>query len=119
MALFQSKEETRRFYNKIARVYDLLASQTKLAERTRTMHGDADEIVVVYTTDDLYEAEIIRNELQDAGIACELDGESQGGFTEIVETKLLVHAWDFDRARRLIEERQGDTFEPPGDERPR
>jgi hypothetical protein len=30
---------------------------------------------------------IIRNELHDAGIKCELDGESQGGFAVIVETK--------------------------------
>ncbi len=35
--------------------------------------------------------------LQDAGIACELEGESQGGFTELVESRLLVHARDADR----------------------
>jgi hypothetical protein len=77
---------------------------------------DADEVVAVYTTTDLYEAEIIRNELREEGIACELDGESQGGFTEIVETKLLVRAWDADRARRLIESRTADRFDPPRDE---
>ena len=71
---------------------------------------------MVYTTNDVYEAEIIRNELHDAGIKCELDGESQGGFTEIVQTKLLVRAWDADRARRMIERRTTDKFEPPRDE---
>ena len=50
------------------------------------MTGDANEVDVVYTTNDVYEAEIIRNQLHDAGIKCELDGDSQGGFTEIVET---------------------------------
>ncbi len=80
------------------------------------MQDDANEVVVVYTTNDLYEAEIIRNKLRDAGIACELDGESQGGFTEIVETKLLVRAWDADRARRLIERRSTDKHEPPHNE---
>jgi hypothetical protein len=45
-----------------------------------------------------------------------LDGESQGGFTELVETKVLVRAWDADRARRLIERRTTDKFEPPRDE---
>jgi hypothetical protein len=83
------------------------------------MSNDPKQTVVVYTTNDVYEAEIIRNELRDEGIACELDGASQGGFTEIVETKLLVHAWDFDRARRLIERRQKDDFGPPRDERTR
>ncbi len=83
------------------------------------MHDDPNKTVVVYTTNDVYEAEIIRNEFHAAGIACELDGESQGGFTEIVETKLLVHAQDADRARRLIERRASDKFEPPRDERKR
>jgi hypothetical protein len=69
------------------------------------MRDNPQEVVVVYTTNDVYEAEIIRNQLHEAGIACELDGESQGGFTEIVETKLLVHSGDLDRARQLIEHR--------------
>jgi hypothetical protein len=80
------------------------------------MTGDANEVDVVYTTNDVYEAEIIRNQLQDAGIKCELDGASQGGFTEIVETKLLVRAADAVRARELIERRTTDRFEPPRDE---
>lgn len=80
------------------------------------MTVDANEVEVVYTTNDIYEAEIIRNQLQDAGIKCELDGDSQGGFTEIVETKLLVRAGDVDRARKLVERRMTDKFEPPRDE---
>ena len=80
------------------------------------MTQDANEVDVVYTTNDVYEAEIIRNQLHDAGIKCELDGDSQGGFTEIVETKLLVRAGDADRARQLIERRMTDNFEPPRDE---
>lgn len=81
------------------------------------MSEDANEVVTVYTTNDLYEAEIIRNELRDAGISCQIDGESQGGFTEIVESKVLVHAWDADKARKLIERRAKDSFDPPQDER--
>ena len=80
------------------------------------MKDDPNEVVVVYTTNDVYEAEVIRNALYDAGIACELDGESQGGFAELVETKLLVRAWDADRARRRIDRRMTDRFEPPRDE---
>ena len=80
------------------------------------MGTDSSEVIVAYTTNDVYEAEVIRNTLHDAGIACELDGESQGGFSELVETKLLVRAWDADRARRLIERRPTDRFEPPRNE---
>jgi len=80
------------------------------------MTVDANEVEVVYTTNDIYEAEIIRNQLHDVGIKCELDGASQGGFTEIVETKLLVRAGDVDRARQLIERRTTDQIEMPCDE---
>jgi len=79
------------------------------------MTVDANEVEVVYTTNDIYEAEIIRNQLHDAGIKCELDGDSQGGFTEIVETKLLVRAGDAGRARKLIERRTTENVEPPRD----
>jgi hypothetical protein len=77
---------------------------------------DASEVVVVYVTNDVYEAEILRNELREAGVACELDGESQGGFTELVQTKLLVKAQDADRARRIIDQRSQDQSTPPRDE---
>ncbi len=80
------------------------------------MTQDANEVDVIYTTNDVYEAEIIRNQLHDAGIKCELDGASQGGFTEIVETKLLVRARDADHARKLIDHRTTDQFEIPRDE---
>lgn len=76
-----------------------------------TMSGEeANEVVVVYVTHDVYEAEILKNELHEAGIACELDGVSQGGFTELVETKLLVRVWDADRARRIIGKRGRDQL---------
>ncbi len=78
--------------------------------------GDPNEVVAIYTTTDVYEAEIIRDELRNEGISCELDGTSQGGFTELVTTKLLVRAWDADRARKLIDKRQGDKFAPPENE---
>jgi hypothetical protein len=77
---------------------------------------DASEVVVVYVTNDVYEAEILRNELREAGVVCEVDGESQGGFTELVQTKLLVKAQDEDRARRIIGARSQDQSKPPQDE---
>ncbi len=83
------------------------------------MQDDSNEVVVAYVTNDVYEAEILRNQLHDAGIACELDGASQSGFTELFDIKLLVRAWDLDRARRLIEHRTTNRFEPPQDEEKR
>ncbi len=80
------------------------------------MSDDAGEVVAVYTTNDVYQAEILRSLLHDAGIACELDGESQGGFTHLVETKLLVRAWDADHARRVIQTGIKGKFEPPQDD---
>jgi hypothetical protein len=80
------------------------------------MGKSADQVVVVFTTDDVYEAELLRNELHNVGIACEVDGESQGGFTEIVPVRLLVRAWDVDRARRVIQRHTGDRYPPPHDE---
>jgi hypothetical protein len=78
---------------------------------------DAEETVVVFGTNDVCEAEIIRNRLRAAGITCELEGELQGGFTGLIETRLLVPAGDADRARRLIKRRTIDEFESPTDER--
>lgn len=77
------------------------------------MSDEAGEVVVVYATNDVYQAEILKAQLHDAGISCELDGESQGGFTHLVETKLLVRAWDADKARRVIQDGIKDKFAPP------
>jgi hypothetical protein len=77
---------------------------------------DTNQAIVVYGTNDVYEAEVLRNMLNAAGIACELEGESQGGFTELVETRLLVHAVDADRALHLIKRQNSDKFEPPTDD---
>ncbi len=63
---------------------------------------DGDEVVVAYTTNDMYDAEIVRCVLQAEGIACRLDSKSQGGFTDLVETKVLIHARDADRAEATI-----------------
>jgi hypothetical protein len=78
---------------------------------------DTEETVVVYRTNDVSEAEIIRSTLRAAGIACELEGELQGGFTGLLETKLLVSTGDADRARCLIKRRTIDEFERPTNER--
>ena len=63
---------------------------------------DGDEVVTAYTTNDMYDAEIVRGILQSEGIACRLDSKSQGGFTDLVETKVLIHARDAERADETI-----------------
>lgn len=63
---------------------------------------DGGRIVTAYEANDVYDAEIVRGLLQGEGIACRLDSQSQGGFTDLVETKVLVHARDLDAARTAI-----------------
>jgi hypothetical protein len=64
---------------------------------------DGRELVTVYALKDPYKAEIIKNALRGEGIPCELDGEGQAGFSEILDIGVLVRAQDADLARRLIE----------------
>jgi hypothetical protein len=63
---------------------------------------ESDEPVTVYTLNDPYQAEIIKAALRGEGISCELDGERQAGFSDILEIGVLVRAQDADRARKLI-----------------
>ncbi len=67
---------------------------------------NTNEPVAVYTTQDLYEAEIVKNALQNEGIMCEIDGTNQGGFVELFDVRLVVRAADADRAREIIESHQ-------------
>lgn len=63
---------------------------------------DANEPVVIHTTTDLADAEILKNVLEGEGIKCDLDGENQGSFAGILGVRILVRAWDEERARQLI-----------------
>lgn len=69
---------------------------------------DADELLSVYSTNDANEAEILRAALHAEGIKCEIDGESQGGFTGlgIMKIRLLVRAEDFDRAKSYLDKHE-------------
>jgi hypothetical protein len=62
-------------------------------------------IVPAYVTTDLAQAEIAKNKLIAEGIQCQLERQTQGGFAEIVNIRVLVRAEDFDRARSAIEKR--------------
>ena len=63
---------------------------------------DANEPVVVYTTNNLAEAEILKNVLEGEGIKCELGGENQGSFAGVIGVRILVRAWDEERARQAL-----------------
>jgi hypothetical protein len=64
---------------------------------------DENELMTVYTLTDPNQAEIIKAALHAEGIACELGGEGQAGFTGLWEIEVLVRADDADRARKIIE----------------
>ena len=76
---------------------------------------NANEPVAVYTTNDLYEAEIIKNSLEAEGIPCEVDGTNQGGFVEMFDVRIVVRAADVERARRVLAEHEQT---PPLEELP-
>ncbi len=61
------------------------------------------KIVPVYVTTNLAQAEIVKHALIAEGIQCELQRQTQGGFAEIVDVRVMVRAEDFDRARSAIE----------------
>ena len=63
---------------------------------------DTNEPVAIRTTKSLAEAEILKNLLESEGIKCELDGENQGGFVGALDVRLLVRAWDEERARQVL-----------------
>lgn len=64
---------------------------------------DAQSLVEVYTVTDPVQAELIRASLQNEGIACWIEGESQAGLAGVLTISLRTRALDADRARRIIE----------------
>ena len=72
-----------------------------------------ENIVTVYSISEPYEAELIKNTLQDNDIQCSLDGETQGGFTGVVNIGILVKESDAKRAVELIKEHHS---QPSGNE---
>ena len=63
---------------------------------------DTNEPVVVYTTNNPAEADILKNLLESEGIKAEVGGEIQGSFTGILGVNVLVRAWDEERARKIL-----------------
>ena len=63
-----------------------------------------DEPVVVYVTNDVTIAGIVKNALIAEGIPAEVDSQTQGGLVELVDVRVFVHAEDAQRAKTLIEE---------------
>ena len=60
------------------------------------------EPVVIHTTNNLAEAEILKSALESEGIKCGLEGENQGGFAGVFDIKVVVRAWDEERARTVL-----------------
>ncbi len=78
----------------------------------------SDELVSVYQANDAFSARIIAAELASEGIACRVSGENQGAFPGLdsMSVEVLVHADDFDRARKLIREGEPGRRKPDEEE---
>ena len=71
------------------------------------MSDDPDKLVSIYRTSDSFRAWIVRNALIAEGIACEVMGDLQGGYTGTFhEVRLLIRAEDARRAKTFIEEHE-------------
>jgi hypothetical protein len=70
-------------------------------KRSPTMN-DAHEPVPVLTTHDANEAEVLKAMLEAEGIPAQVEGEHQGGFTGVLQSRLLVRAQDAERAREFL-----------------
>jgi nucleotide-binding universal stress UspA family protein len=69
-----------------------------------SMHSD--DLVSVFQAPDAVLARIVAADLANEGIACRVSGDNQGGFMGVgaMSVDVLVHADDFDRARKIIRE---------------
>src|SRR5437879_1572629 len=63
---------------------------------------EPEDLVLVCTVNNPTEAELIRNTLKSAGIACEIGGEGQAGFAGVFAIDILVHASDEEAARKHL-----------------
>jgi Putative prokaryotic signal transducing protein len=63
---------------------------------------NANEPVEVYASTTLTDAEIVKNYLEGEGITCELEGENQAALSGLLTVRVLVRAWDEERARRVL-----------------
>jgi hypothetical protein len=78
---------------------------------------DANEPVVLCTTNNPNEAELLKTLLEGDGIKCELDGENQGSLAGILDIRVLVRAWDAERARKALASHLPDHKEPAWDKK--
>jgi hypothetical protein len=63
---------------------------------------DGADLVTVYTVQSPTEADLIRNSLKAAGIACEIGGGGQAGLAGVLSIDVLVHADDVGAARKHL-----------------
>ncbi len=60
------------------------------------------DVVTVSVVTNAVEAELVANTLRAEGIACTIEGDGRAGVVGNVEVHVLVHAWDADRARKVL-----------------
>jgi Putative prokaryotic signal transducing protein len=77
---------------------------------------ESEEPIAIYTLTDPTVAEMIRNALHEEGIVCEISGESQGGFSGVLEIQILTKTADAERARQIIAEMEQHHAESKADD---
>lgn len=62
-------------------------------------------LITICTVNDPVKAELIKIELANQDIRCEIGGEHQGGFTGTLSVELIVREEDAEAAKAIIEKK--------------
>ncbi len=73
-----------------------------LKSMRRRLTVNANEPVEVYASKTLADAEIVKNYLESEGIKCVLEGENQASLSGLLTVRILVRAWDEEKAQRIL-----------------
>lgn len=72
------------------------------------------DVVTVDIVTNPVEAELVANTLRAEGIACTVEGAGGAGVVGNTEVRILVHAWDADRARNFLKASRAVAKSPSG-----
>jgi uncharacterized membrane protein len=71
-----------------------------------------DELITVFASHDVLEAEMVRMALKEQDISAEIDNAHQGGLAGVLDAKVYVKADDVERAKQVISEIDRVDSEP-------
>ena len=71
-----------------------------------------DELITVFTTRDIFQAEMIRMALSEEGIKSRIENEHQAGLSGVLDVKVYVMSDDAERAKQLVADLEREESQP-------